>query len=361
MTAVDPRLAEHWDRVPGYLNVASVGVPPRRVVAAMQEDLSRWSAGAVSPTEYDGAVGAARRAYARLVGVPADRVAVGPQVSVLVGLVAASLPDGARVVVPEGEFTSVLYPFLVHADRGVIVQEVPIESLADAVTPGVAAVAFSLVQSADGRVVDAPAVAEAARAAGALTVVDVTQAAGWYPVDAAGFDVTVGGAYKWLCAPRGSAFLTVGAEVADRLRPVHAGWYAGHDPWGSVYGPGMTLADDARRFDVSPAWPVWVGPAPAVELFADLLRGEPDLAAVVRRHGGRLADEVRVGLGLPPAGLPVLALPDPDGARRAALEAAGCTVAARRGGVRMSFHLWNDEEDVARVLTALRPLVLTSA
>lgn len=353
------RIAEHWDRVPGYLNVASVGVPPREVVAAMRADLDRWGAGAASPGDYDGAVDAARRAYARLVGVTADRVGVGPQVSVLVGPVAASLRDDALVVVPEGEFTSVLYPFLVHADRGVRVQQVPLEELPDAVRPGVDVVAFSLVQSADGRVVDAAAVAQAARAAGALTVADVTQAAGWLPLDAAAFDVTVGGAYKWLCAPRGSAFLTVGEEAAARLRPVNAGWYAGQVPWGSVYGPEMTLADDARRFDVSPAWPVWVGTAPAIEIFADLVRGDADVAAVVRGHGARLADQVREALDLAPTGLPVLALPDPDGARLGALQAAGCTVAARRGGVRMSFHLWNDEEDVARVLEALTPLVRT--
>ena len=346
-------MPQHWDRVPGYLNVAAVGVPPREVVAAMRQDLSRWRAGAVSPAAYDDAVDAARRAYARLVDVPVERVAVGPQVSVLIGLVAASLPDGAHVVVPEGEFTSVLYPFLVHADRGVTVQQVPLEGLADAVRPGVDVVAFSLVQSAEGRVVDVAAVTEAARTAGALTVADVTQAAGWFPLDAATFDVTAGGAYKWLCAPRGSAFLTVREEVGARLRPVYAGWYAGHAPWRSVYGPGMDLAADARRFDVSPAWPVWTGTAPAIELFADLLRGAPDLAAMVSGLGGRLADQVRAGLDLEPTGLPVLALPDPDGALLPALEAAGCTVAARRGGVRLSFHLWNDEEDAARVLRAL--------
>ena len=34
------RIAEHWDHVPGYLNVASVGVPPRETVAAMRADPS---------------------------------------------------------------------------------------------------------------------------------------------------------------------------------------------------------------------------------------------------------------------------------------------------------------------------------
>jgi hypothetical protein len=46
------------------------------------------------------------------------------------------LPAGARVVVPEIEFTSNLFPWLVHADRGVTVDTVPLEKLADAIRRG---------------------------------------------------------------------------------------------------------------------------------------------------------------------------------------------------------------------------------
>lgn len=38
------------------------------------------------------------------------------------------LPAGARVVVPEIEFTSNLFPWLVHADRGITVDTVPLET-----------------------------------------------------------------------------------------------------------------------------------------------------------------------------------------------------------------------------------------
>jgi len=345
----------HWDPVPGYLNVAAMGLPPREVVAAMAADLQAWRTGAVGPADYDGAVARARTAFARLVAVDPGRVAIGSQVSALVGAVAAGLPDGARVVVPVGEFTSVTFPFMVHGDRGIVVEHVPLDRLSEAVRPGVDVVAFSLVQSADGRVVDLEAVSAAARAAGTLVVADLTQAAGWLPVDAARLDVTVTGAYKWLCSPRGSAFMTIGADAARRLRPVNAGWYAGQVPWASVYGPDMELAADARRFDTSPAWPVWVGTAAAVELFAGLfVDAGPEVAGFVRGHGAALADLARSGLGRPPVGLPVLALPDAGGAAADALRRTGCQVASRAGGVRISFHLWNDEDDVDRVVEALR-------
>jgi selenocysteine lyase/cysteine desulfurase len=213
-------------------------------------------------------------------------------------------------------------------------------------------VAFSLAQSADGTVADADAILSAAADTGTIVVADLTQAAGWLPVDASRFDATVTGAYKWLCAPRGSAFLTVAPHVAERLRPMCAGWYAGESVWASVYGPAMALASDARRFDTSPAWPVWVGTAPAVELFAGWL-DDPASAAVVTGHGARLADRVREALDLPAAGRPVVALPDPEGRRRRALEAAGCRVAGRAGLVRIAFHLWNGDDDADRAIRAL--------
>jgi selenocysteine lyase/cysteine desulfurase len=316
----------------------------------MRAGLQEWQAGASRPTAYDRAVAAARSDYARIVGTPADQVAVGSQASVFAGLVASGLPDGSEVVTVEGDFASVVFPFLVHADRGVDVRQVPLERLAEEVRPSTAMVAFSLVQSADGRLADVTAVRAAAAAAGATTLCDVTQAAGWFPLRADDFDVTVCSAYKWLCAPRGAAFLTVRPAAAARLRPVHAGWYAGESVWESVYGPQMHLAADARRFDVSPAWLAWVGAAAGLALIA-----AADLETV-RRHDLALADAFRAGVGLAPAPSPVVALPDAGGRLRAALEAAGCVVAGRAGKVRLSFHVWNDEADVDRAVEALRGL-----
>ncbi|HEX5535261.1 MAG TPA: aminotransferase class V-fold PLP-dependent enzyme [Actinomycetales bacterium] len=335
--------------VPGYLNAASLGLPPRTVADTLKAAVDEWSAGKASPTIYDQHVARSRELFAHLVKVPTTWVAVGSQVSVLAGTVAASLPDGAEVICVEGDFSSMVYPFMVHADRGVTVRHVPIEALAEAIRPQTTLVAFSLAQSACGSVVDADAVRQAAAAHGAVTFCDTTQAAGWMPVDARDDDITVCSAYKWLCAPRGSAFLTVSPDLAERLslRPINAGWYAGDSVWDSCYGPDMHLAHDARRFDVSPAWLPWAGTVPALELFTAL-----DMQAV-RDWDSRLANALRVGLGLDPADRPVVSLPDPDGAKQVALSAAGAVVAGRAGRVRIAFHLWNDESDVELALNAL--------
>ncbi len=354
---MDPRTTDRRDPfgtlraqftpVPGYLNAATLGLPPAAVVDAVRGALDDWQAGRCDPVQFDEHVSRSRRAYARIVGVPPSDVAVGAQASVLVGTVASSLPDGAEVLAVHADFSSVVFPFLVHADRGVRVRHVPLEALAEEIRPQTAAVAYSLVQSADGRVADAAAVREAARAVGALTVCDVTQAAGWLPVDATADDVTVCSAYKWLCSPRGAALLTVRPDVRDRIRPTGAGWYAGESVWSSTYGPDMRLAVDARRFDVSPAWHSWVGAAEALELLA-AVPGQ-----TVRAHDVRLANAFRERVGLDQGDSAIVSLPDPDGARRTTLAASGCTVAGRAGMVRLSFHVWNDEDDVDRAAGAL--------
>jgi selenocysteine lyase/cysteine desulfurase len=344
---VRPALAAAFPAVRGYLNAATLGLPMRATSAALRRALDDWERGVTEMPVVDGAVVRAREAYARIAGVPAAWVAAAPQVSVLVGLVAAALPDGAEVVLPDGDFASVVFPFLVHADRGVTVRHVPLERLAESVGERTALVAFSLVQSADGRVVDAAAVRSAARRVGALTLADLTQAAGWLPVDAGADDVTVCGTYKWLCSPRGTAFLTVRPEVGARLRPLFAGWYAGESIWDSVYGPEMTLAADARRFDVSPGWHAWLGTAPALEAFADADRDE------LHRHAAELADGVRERLGLAGTGSAILALPDPAGALRARLLERGLVVSGRAGRVRLSFHVWNDADDADRAADVL--------
>ena len=82
-------VAREFDVEPGYLAAATCGVPPRRAVSALQSDLDRWRRGVHDPRAYDGVVARTRAAYARLVGVTVDRVAIGSQTSALVANAAA--------------------------------------------------------------------------------------------------------------------------------------------------------------------------------------------------------------------------------------------------------------------------------
>lgn len=334
-----------WDPEPGWLNTASYGLPPAPAWKELQEALQTWRHGRRSWEVWDPSIARARAAFARLVHVDTSTVAIGSTVSELVGLIAASLPDHSRVVVPEIEFTSNLFPWLAHADRGVQVITVPVERVAEAVEPGTTAVALSAVQSATGEVADLGAVADAAAAAGALVIVDATQAVGWLPVDASRFDALVCAGYKWLTSPRGSAFLTVGERLRDSMRPLNAGWYAGEEVHHSYYGPPLRLSDDARRFDVSPAWFSWVGTAPALELLETIGVDH------INTYNVDLANRFRAGVGLPPSDSAIVSTTIPDAERR--LTRAGIRAATRAGAVRASFHLYTTKADVDAALDAL--------
>jgi selenocysteine lyase/cysteine desulfurase len=306
-----------------------------------------WRTGRAEAAAYDELIDRARRRFAGMVGVTADRVAIGNQVSTFSGLVAAALPDGAHVLAAEEDFTSVLFPFLAHADRGVRVQAVPLDRLVAAIRPGVTLVAVSAVQSADGRIVPGglDGLATAAGASGCLTYVDATQAVGWLPFDASRFDFVSCAAYKWLCSPRGTAFGVVRPERLAMLPPLNAGWYAGDDIWSSIYGPPLRLAKDARRLDISPAWLAWAGTGPALDLL-----DEVGIVAI-HRHDLGLANALRARLGLPAGDSAIVTVPARDTMAR--LTAAGIKASTRAGAVRLSFHLHNTQSDVDAVAHAL--------
>lgn len=329
-----------------YLNTATMGLPTRRTLEALAQVQDAWRAGQSDAVEFDAALSSARSSYGRLVGAPESTIAVGSQVSVFVGLVAASLAAGNEVLTAEGDFTSVLFPFHVQAARGVHVRQVPLEQLAAAVTPTTTLVAVSAVQSADGRVADLAALERACHDTGTRILLDTTQAVGWLPIDATRYAYTVCGGYKWLLSPRGTAYLTVQPDLMDALLPHTAGWYAGAQPWESIYGTPLRLAVDARRFDVSPAWHAWVGAAPALALLADL--GPHAL----HTHATGLANRFRTAVGLPSGDSAIVSLHVGDGAA-SAMRGAAIVGSVRAGRLRLSFHVSTSEQDADVAAEAL--------
>lgn len=328
----------------GYLAACTAGLPMRATRRAVTADLE----GHPDIAGYSRAVEASRASFASLVGVDAASVAIGSQTSVQLSLLIAALPAEATVLVPEHEFSSLVLPF-VHAGRGIRIRTAPLSRLADAISEEIDLVAFSLVQSACGHVADLDAICDAAGAVGARVVCDATQAVGWMPVDAARVDALLCHAYKWLCCPRGVAFMALSADYARSLTPVQAGWYAGEDPWSSCYGADAELAASARRFDVSPAWQAFVGAEPALRAFARVDMHQ------VHAHVTGLAASFRSQTGLddPETPTAIVTWVDPDGADLARLQAAGITASGRNGRARVAFHVFNDDDDVERAVTAL--------
>ncbi|MFG2141973.1 aminotransferase class V-fold PLP-dependent enzyme [Streptomyces sp. NPDC048650] len=333
-----------------YLNTASSGLLPRRSADALRRAVDESASYGTMGRDYFGPSAASRAAFARLLDIPAERVAVGSSVAVQSAFVAASLPPGSEVLAPEGDFSSLVNPFAAHP--GIRLRTVPLEALAEEVRPGTALVAFSAVQSLDGRIADLAGVREAARTHGARTYLDATQAAGWLPLRAVEWDFLACGAFKWLLCPRGTTFMAfgdgAGAGPAARPEARHAGWVAGEDLDASNYGI-LRPAATARRYDEPHAHFSYVAAERSLALLEELG------VAAVHAHNTALADRYRAGLaerGLLPRPAPGSAIVSTPGLTDAAarLAEAGVLVSVREGLLRAAFHLYNSTDDVDRLL-----------
>lgn len=346
MTAVLPREAFGAEFVgaEGFLNTPTYGLPPRFVIDALQDCISAWQAGTMDVPSFDEQVAAGRAGYAALTGVPVDSVAMGGTVSSVLGLVAAASPDGSRVATLAGEFTSTTFPFAAQAARGVTVTEMTAGELVSSAA-NFDVVTASVVQSANGTVLDVDELRDAVAGTDTLTVLDVTQALGWKQLDLGWADVTAAAVYKWLLAPRGTAWMSLSDRASRTMTPHAANWYAGEKPWQTIYGLPLQLAHSARRFDISPTWFSVLGAGLTLPWFASLDR------TAVEVHTVGLANRVRTELQLPQQHSAIVSIPIAEAADR--LRRVGIRAAVRAGAVRVGFHMYNTDNDVDRLLDAL--------
>lgn len=342
--------AEHFSPVGIYLNTAAIGLPPRNVSQALHAVIDRWSSGDIQPQDFDDTVDAARASFARLLDVQPAHVAVDVAAASLVGLVAASLPRGAQVLCAEGDFTSLLFPFLERQQAGEIsVRSCPLEQIAERIDERTALVAVSAVQSFDGRRCDLAAIEQACARHGAKSLLDATQAVGWLPLAGERFDFVVASAYKFLLSPRGCAFMSIAPKLVGSLRPHGPSWFAGENIWDSIYGEPLRLASNARRLDGSPAWFSWLGCAEALACVERV--GVPAIC----EHVLTLSNTFLERLGRAPSGSAIASVSG-EGVYEA-LAAAGIRASRRGGATRLSFHLYNTTADAIAAADVIRRVI----
>jgi selenocysteine lyase/cysteine desulfurase len=206
-------------------------------------------------------------------------------------------------------------------------------------------------------------VGERARAVGAALVVDATQSLGAYPLDVAAVqpDFLVAATYKWLLGPSGLAFLHA-APHRRAGRPIEFGWLnrAGSENFRTLTDYRDDFQPGARRYDMGERsnWILLPMIVTALQLLLEW--SVPAIEQSLRA----LTDEVErraAALGLAPVpgarrGGHMIGLRLPAGqatglARR--LEAERIYVSVRGDSMRVSPHLYNDADDVARLFAAI--------
>jgi selenocysteine lyase/cysteine desulfurase len=329
--AVDLRSQFPVCRRLAYLNAGTCGPLPTAAARAASEQLEREVGEGRARAHFERRAelaGAMRDAYARVLAADDPReVALTNSttdgiVRVLAGL---GLGAGDEVVTSEEEHPGLLGPLARLRRRGVKVRAAALADVPDAVGPGTRLVACSHVSWITGETAPA-ALAELDRP----VLLDGAQGAGAIPVD-------------------------VGPRLRERLDVLGAGYSTLADP-----GAGLDadLWPDCRALD-APA----IAPASAAAaLAAARVLADAGWDEVHRRAAclaARLADALRErGRAVRPRDQTTLVAFESADAEAEASELAGAGVVVRflpgRGLLRASVGAWNDEEDLERLLAALR-------
>ncbi|MGN6379441.1 MAG: aminotransferase class V-fold PLP-dependent enzyme [Gaiellales bacterium] len=353
-----------------YLNTGTCGPVPAAALDAMQDELrfqtTRPRIGMPSYERLMGVRDRARAAASRVVGGVPDEVVLTGSTSTGVGLAVAGIDwrAGDRVLTTSEEHPGVLGPLDVLSRRhGVAVQTVEAGDVVDAVTADTRAVVLSHVLWTTGRVLDLPAIAEAAHAEEALLIVDGAQSAGNIAVDvhASDADLYAFSGQKWLLGPQGSGGLWVHPRMLDRLQPVLPSYFTFNAGAVGEYRP------TAARFDPGTIDPVTLaGLAAAIEWVDGLPGGRAAwieaTAAAADRARTALRDVPRVRVVDPGGPASALIALDLDGrdpvAGAAALAEQGVLVRSIPGTsyIRVSIGAWVGADDLARLTAGLEAL-----
>ena len=299
-------------------------------------------------------------------------LAVTTSVSQGVSGIVSALPlergERTKIVISEYEFPTVGQIAHAQALRGAEIVHVrpepdgsiPPERFAETVDERTALVCCTTVSYRTGHRHDVAEVARISHERGALCLADSYQAVGAVDLDvrSLGVDFATGGTVKYLLGSAGLGFLYVRRELLPSLLPTQTGWFADEDIFRmdiSDYSP----AADARRFDA--------GTPPVPNIYAGLAGLaiiEEAGVATIEQHIGGLVE--RLLAGLDELGATVVTPREPE--RRGPLvcvrstdvselvpalgsERIACSL--RDDNLRISLHLYNVEEDVDTLLSAL--------
>ena len=214
-----------------YLNHGSFGACPRPVFEAyqgFQRELERQPVEFLALSRrFAELLDGARLELAAYVGAPADDLvfATNATSALTAAIRSLSLRPGDEVLLGDAEYggLEILWTYLA-AKTGATLVRAPFAELEPG--PRTRVVFCSHIEWTSGRVNDVTALCDAARVAGAISIVDGAHAPGQIPLDLAtlGADIYAGNCHKWLCAPKGSAFLAVGPEAQAWVEPLVISW-----------------------------------------------------------------------------------------------------------------------------------------
>jgi len=318
------------------------------------------------------------KAFAGLIHADPSEVAVVPSTMTGENLVGAALglgPD-AGVVTDAFHYDASIAMYGEMQLHGVPVgvvspreNRIDLRDLDSMIQKGTRLVAVSLIASMNGHEHDLKALCEIAHAKGALVYADMVQAAGAIPIDVkqSGVDFCCCGTYKWLMGDFGVAFLYVRPDRLEQLRRVQFGWrsFRGEthhvfpfDPPGPAIGEWKLGTDTAAHFEVgSPDWTALAASIASIAYIREL--GVEAIEKYRQPMLDRLQLEMpKLGFGqlTPGSRGPIVAYSYKGAAAKfgPVLDTAKIKVTLSENIMRVSPSVYNDMEDIERLLAALK-------
>jgi cysteine desulfurase / selenocysteine lyase len=376
-----------------FLDAACVSLAPRPAVEAIEKFLDLTM---VCPLEssthhhifMDEMRAAARPACAALIGAREEEMALVESTTHGLTLAANAIPlePGDRVLLSDLEFLQVAVPWTQKKQDGIEIDVIPnhqgevrAEDFAACITPRTRVITVSTVQWTNGYRLDLAAFSRLCRERGLWLVVDAIQQLGAVPLNVheTPVDILACGGHKWLNSPFGCGFLYINRESQGRMRAPVAGYLDIEDPaggWGEYFQtPSITPVRDyryvntARRFETGGTanYPGAIGLAASLKLLEEV--GLQRIEAHIRDLTESLIkglDALGVEVVTPRAprnrsGIVTFSVGNvqQNVALMTRLQERKILVSVRYtsgvGGIRVSSHFYNSQEDIDRLLAAV--------
>jgi cysteine desulfurase / selenocysteine lyase len=332
--------------------------------AAVLRYLADKSSGLPGRSAQEAEIEAARAGMARMWGVSAGEIGFVSNVAEGVSIVAESLVwrDGDSIAIDANEYPSVVGPIALRRAPAIALRQArgtEPDRLSACVDASTRIIAASYVSYLTGERVDLHALRRLADSAGALLLVDFTQASGYLPIEASLADFAFSACYKWMLGITGVAVAYWNRVRQPDWAPASAGWHS-FAPGGRGYDAIPALKSDAMRFTRgNPAHcPIYVLNSALSYLgrfemrevqrhVQTLTAGLLDELATSQMAVMTPADPARHGASVCIASPRAAAIVD-------ALYAQGVYAWNGQGRVRISFHGYNSTSDLERTVAALR-------
>jgi len=361
-----------------YLNCAYMSPLMKPVVEAGNKGLARkqhpWE---ITPDQFFSGAEEFRVTAARLIGAPADCIAIVPSASYGVATAAHNLPlgKGRSVLMLDEQFPSNYYPWKNLADEhGGTMKIVPwpedgdwTSAVLQSLTEDVAIAALPNVQWTSGGKLDLVRIGEVCRKLGTALALDLTQSLGALPFSVREVqpDFAVAANYKWLMGPYTTGFLYVAPKWHDG-RPLEENWIqrANARDFSSLILYTEDYDEGARRFDMGERSNFALLPAAKRAMEQLMEWGVSEISETVGALNRRLAESAaELGFLSPPQHLRAphyLALRRKDGIPATLPELLArqkVFVSLRGSSVRVTPHVYNSAADTGKLISCLQQIV----